>query len=335
MINLITGSAGFIGAALALKLLNQGENVIGVDNLNSYYSPKLKKDRLNRIQSFTNYIHLNGDLSDANFINKIFKDYKPNFVINLAAQAGVRHSIKDPLSFINSNLVGFANILEACRKNNVDHLVYASSSSVYGANTKLPYSIDQSVDHPLNFYAATKKSNELMAHSFSHIYGLPTTGLRFFTVYGPWDRPDMALQTFARAIMHGKPINLYNNGENKRDFTYIDDIVDGITSIIKSPAKSDQNWLGDNPSRATSFAPWRIYNLGNNKPISVLEYLSELEKNLGKKAKKVFLPIQPGEVPVTWSDINETFNNFKFKPKISINDGVKNFSNWFKRYYNY
>lgn len=330
---LVTGSAGFIGSALCLRLLELNNEVIGIDNHSDYYSPTLKEDRLLRQQKYKNYKHIRTDLCDQSSISKIFKDHKPQKVINMAAQAGVRYSLKNPMSYINSNIVGFLNILEGCRYNEVEHLVYASSSSVYGANTLMPYSVNHNVDHPLSLYAATKKSNELMAHSYSHLYELPTTALRFFTVYGPWDRPDMALQKFAKAIINGETIRLFNNGNHQRDFTFIDDIVEGVLRVLNSPAKPKPNWSSDSPDPGSSNAPWKIYNIGNNQPVKLTKYIEVLENSLGKKAKKKFLSIQPGDVPNTWANMDDFVKKFDYKPKNSIEEGVTKFANWFKTYY--
>lgn len=330
---LVTGSAGFIGSALCLRLLQLDNEVIGIDNHNDYYSPILKEDRLLRQQKYKNYKHIRTDLCNQNSISKIFKDHKPQKVINMAAQAGVRYSLKNPMTYINSNIVGFLNILEGCRYNGVEHLVYASSSSVYGANTSMPYSVNHNVDHPLSVYAATKKSNELMAHSYSHLYKLPTTALRFFTVYGPWDRPDMALQKFAKAIINGETIKLFNNGNHQRDFTFIDDIVEGVLRVLNDPAKPKPNWSSDSPDPGSSNAPWKIYNIGNNQPVKLTKYIEVLENSLGKKAKKEFLPIQPGDVPNTWANIDDFVKKFDYNPKNSIEEGVVKFANWFKTYY--
>jgi UDP-glucuronate 4-epimerase len=272
-------------------------------------------------------------LCDQSSISKIFKDHKPQKVINMAAQAGVRYSLKNPMTYINSNIVGFLNILEGCRYNEVEHLVYASSSSVYGANTSMPYSVSHNVDHPLSIYAATKKSNELMAHSYSHLYKLPTTALRFFTVYGPWDRPDMALQKFAKAIINGQTIRLFNNGNHLRDFTFIDDIVEGVLRVLNCPAKPKPNWCSDSPDPSSSNVPWKIYNIGNNQPVKLTKYIEVLENCLGKKAKKEFLSIQPGDVPNTWANIDDFVKKFDYKPKNSIEEGVIKFVNWFEKYY--
>ena len=333
MTTLVSGSAGFIGSALCLRLLNNGENVLGIDNHNDYYSTSLKEDRLKILESNSNYLHHRIDIKDRSKINQLFKKHKPRRVVNLAAQAGVRYSLVNPYSYIDSNLLGFANILECCRENNIEHLVYASSSSVYGANTSMPFSVNDSVNHPLSLYAATKKANELMAHSYSHLYNLPTTGLRFFTVYGPWDRPDMALQKFAKSIVNNEVIKIYNNGNHKRDFTYIDDITDGIVRVLNKPALSNQNWMSDSPDPSTSKAPWRIYNIGNNKPVNLNDYISALENALGKVAKKEFLPIQPGDVPDTWANIDGLVKEFDYQPSTLVENGVKKFAEWFMEYY--
>jgi UDP-glucuronate 4-epimerase len=330
---LVTGSAGFIGSDVVLRLLNRGDEVIGIDNHNDYYDPKIKSDRIERYINYSNYSHLRIDLSDREAIEEAFKKHKPSRVINLAAQAGVRYSIQNPLAYINSNIVGFAHILEACRHHNVEHLVYASSSSVYGANTKIPFSTDQSVDHPISLYAATKKSNELIAHTYSHLYDLPTTGLRFFTVYGPWDRPDMALQKFTKAIINGEPIQIFNHGNHLRDFTFIDDIVEGVIRVLDKNSTPNPNWNNKNPKPNESSAPWNIYNIGNSQPVKLIDYISTLEKFLGKKAKKNFLPIQPGDVADTWADIKDFTLKFEYQPKVSIEEGISKFVKWFRDYY--
>lgn len=330
---LVTGSAGFIGSALSLRLLVRGDEVIGIDNHNDYYSPELKEARLARHIDHENYTHIRGDLADKELIDDIFKTHQPTRVVNLAAQAGVRYSLENPMSYINSNLVGFGHILEGCRHNNVEHLVYASSSSVYGSNTKMPFSIHDNVNHPVSLYAATKKASELMAHSYSHLYQLPTTGLRFFTVYGPWDRPDMALQKFAKAIVNDEPIKLFNYGNHRRDFTYIDDIVEGIMRVLDKPAESNPNWNGDQPDSGTSYAPWTIYNIGNNNPVQLNDYIEALENALGKKAQKELLPLQPGDVPDTYADIDDLIRDMDYKPSTSLDVGMKNFTEWFNSYY--
>jgi len=330
---LVTGAAGFIGSALTLRLLERGDEVIGIDNHNNYYNKALKEARLARQESQPNYIHSRINLADHASIEDLFKKHKPQRVVNLAAQAGVRYSLENPLSYIDSNIVGFGNILEGCRHNDVEHLVYASSSSVYGANTLMPFSVHDNVDHPLSLYAATKKANELMAHTYSHLYGLPTTGLRFFTVYGPWDRPDMALQKFAQAINSGETIQVFNHGNHRRDFTYIDDIVEGVIRILDCPASGNPKWSGDKPDPGTSFAPWRIYNIGNNNPVNIMDYINALENAFGKKANKEFLPIQPGDVPDTWANIDDLEKQFDYKPRTSVMQGVANFAEWYKGYY--
>ncbi|MDB0073769.1 NAD-dependent epimerase [Planktomarina temperata] len=330
---LVTGSAGFIGSALTLRLLERGDEVIGIDNHNDYYSPQLKKDRLARHVDHPQYTHIRGDLADRALVEELFKTHKPNRVVNLAAQAGVRYSLENPTAYIDSNLVGFCHILEGCRHNDIEHLVYASSSSVYGSNTKMPFSVHDNVNHPVSLYAATKKASELMAHSYSHLYKLPTTGLRFFTVYGPWDRPDMALQKFAKAIMSDRPIQLFNYGNHRRDLTYIDDIVEGVIRVLDKPAKPNPEWNGDNPDSGTSYARWRIYNIGNNNPVELNDYISELENALGKKAKKELLPLQPGDVPDTYADVDALVLDMGYKPSTKLEDGMKNFVEWFKSYY--
>ena len=330
---LVTGSAGFIGSMLSLKLLNRGEEIIGVDNHNDYYDPTLKESRLKELKKYSNYEHYRVDLSDQKNLEDIFKDNKPQKVVNLAAQAGVRYSLKNPLAYINSNIVGFANILENCRLNDVEHLVYASTSSVYGANSKMPFSEHDSVNHPLSVYAASKKSNELMAHSYSYLYQLPTTGLRFFTVYGPWGRPDMALFKFTKSILEEKTIDVFNHGKHIRDFTYIDDIVEGVINSLDNPATINIDWKSDHPDPASSKAPWRIYNIGNNKPVQLMEYIKALEKILEKKAKINFLNRQPGDVLDTHANIDNLKKKFGYMPTTSIIDGVAKFVKWYKHYY--
>jgi len=330
---LVTGAAGFIGSTLSLRLLERGDEVIGIDNHNNYYDPALKEARLARQIDHSNYTHIRIDLADRAGMSALFEEHQPQRVVNLAAQAGVRYSLENPLSYIDSNLVGFGHILEGCRHNGVEHLVYASSSSVYGSNTKMPFSVHHNVDHPLSLYAATKKANELMAHTYSHLYGLPTTGLRFFTVYGPWDRPDMALQKFAQAITKGETIKVFNYGNHRRDFTYIDDIVEGVIRILDRPAPPNPDWSSEKPDSATSSAPWRVYNIGNNNPVNLMDYISALEEALGKEAKKEFLPIQPGDVPETYADVTDLVKEFDYKPNTSVKDGIANFAMWFSGYY--
>jgi len=331
---LVTGAAGFIGSAVAMRLLARGDEVIGVDNHNTYYDPLLKEARLARHLNEEKYTHIRMDIQDRDNVEKLFLDYKPNRVINLAAQAGVRYSLENPKAYIDSNIVGFSNILESCRNHEISHLVYASSSSVYGANTEMPFSIHHNVDHPLSIYAATKKANELMAHSYSHLFKIPTTGLRFFTVYGPWDRPDMALQKFTKAIINKEKIKVYNFGNHRRDFTYIDDIVEGVVRVLDNPAKQDPEWSGENPDPATSSAPWRIYNIGSNSPVKLLDYINALEGALGLEANKELLPIQPGDVPDTFANVDDLVEDFNYKPLTPISEGIKNFVNWYNEFYN-
>jgi len=331
---LITGSAGFIGSTLALRLLERGDTVIGIDNHNDYYDPKLKEDRLARFADHPGYTHLRLDLADREGIKACFETYKPRRVVNLAAQAGVRYSIENPLAYIDSNIVGFAHILEGCRHNDVEHLVYASSSSVYGANTTMPFSVHYNVDHPLSLYAASKKSNELMAHTYSHLYNLPTTGLRFFTVYGPWGRPDMALFKFTRAILAGEKIPVFNYGKHRRDFTYVDDIVEGVIRVLDQPARSNPAWSGANPDAGTSMAPWQVYNIGNNSPVELMDYIAALEKALGKKAEMEMLPLQPGDVPDTYADVSDLVEQFDYKPATPVEQGIASFVAWYRNYFN-
>ena len=329
---MVTGTAGFIGSAVAMRLLERGDEVVGIDNHNDYYDPKLKEDRLARFADDSNYHHVRADLADTEAVTAVFEQHKPHRVINLAAQAGVGYSIENPMAYIKSNIVGFANILEGCRHFDVEHLVYASSSSVYGANTSLPFSIHQNVDHPLSFYAASKKSNELMAHSYSHLYNLPTTGLRFFTVYGPWGRPDMALFKFTKNILAGKPIKLFNHGHHKRDFTYIDDIVEGIIRVLDRPATPNREWRGDNPDAGSSSAPWRVYNIGNSNPVNLMDYVSVLEEALGKTSEKISLPLQPGDVPDTCANVDDLFDEFGYRPQTMVSDGISLFVEWYMGY---
>ena len=331
---LVTGSAGFIGSALSIRLLDRGDEVIGIDNHNDYYDPVLKEARLARHINHDKYTHIHMDIENGKAVEGLFKEYEFDGVVNLAAQAGVRYSIENPLAYINTNLVGFGHILEGCRHNNVAHLVYASSSSVYGSNTKMPFSIHYNVDHPLSLYAASKKANELMAHTYSSLYNLPTTGLRFFTVYGPWGRPDMALFKFTKAILAGQKLKVFNYGNHRRDFTYIDDIVEGVIRVLDKPAQSNPDWCGDNPDSGTSFAPWRVYNIGNNSPIELMDYIKAIESALGIEAIKELLPLQPGDVPDTYADVDDLIREFDYKPSTSVTQGVKNFVDWFKEYNN-
>ncbi len=330
---LVTGAAGFIGSTLVLRLLARGDTVIGIDNHNDYYDPAIKEARLERFASHPNYTHLRIDLADRKAICDCFSTHKPQRVVNLAAQAGVRYSIENPMAYIDSNIVGFAHILEGCRHNGVEHLVYASSSSVYGANTAMPFSIHQNVDHPLSLYAASKKSNELMAHTYSHLYGLPTTGLRFFTVYGPWGRPDMALFKFTKAILAGEPIQVFNYGKHRRDFTYIDDIVEGVIRVLDRPAPIDPNWQGDQPDPGTSNAPWRVYNIGNSSPVELMGYIGALESALGKKAEMELLPLQAGDVPDTYANVEDLVEQFGYQPSTTVEAGISRFVAWYRDYF--
>jgi len=331
---LVTGAAGFIGSALSIRLLDRGDEVVGVDNHNDYYDPALKEARLARHNDHANYTHIRMDIEDGVAVEKLFQEHSFDGVVNLAAQAGVRYSLENPLAYINTNIVGFTHILEGCRHRSVPHLVYASSSSVYGANTHMPFSIHDNVDHPLSLYAASKKANELMAHTYSHLYGLPTTGLRFFTVYGPWGRPDMALFMFTRAILEGEKISLYNYGNHRRDFTYVDDIVEGVIRVLDRPAVPNPEWDGDNPDSGSSAAPWRVYNIGNNSPVELLDYIGAIEDSLGIKADKELLPLQPGDVPDTYADVDDLVREFNYKPSMSMKQGVKNFVDWYREYKN-
>lgn len=331
---LVTGAAGFIGSHVSQRLLDRGDTVIGLDNLNDYYDVQLKKDRLKYVVGeHENFHFLKADLEDRQAINRLFSDHSIDQVIHLAAQAGVRYSIENPHSYIDSNIVGFMNILEACRHHSVQHLVYASSSSVYGSNQKLPFSIHDDVDHPISLYAATKKSNELMAHTYSHLFGLPTTGLRFFTVYGPWGRPDMSMFLFTSAIFEGRPVQVNNHGKMKRDFTYIDDIVEGVLRTSDNTAQPHPDWDAMNPDPGTSAAPYRVYNIGNNNPVDLLHYLSVVEKNVGKEAIKNMQPMQAGDVPETYADIDDLTRDVGFTPNTPIEDGVKKFVDWYREYY--
>jgi len=329
---LVTGSAGFIGSALSIRLLDRGDEVVGIDNHNEYYDPKLKEARLARHVDHPNYTHIRINLEDRAAMADLFEREQFDSVVNLAAQAGVRYSLENPMAYIDTNLVGFGHILEGCRHNQVKHLVYASSSSTYGLNTKQPFSTHECVNHPVSLYAATKKANELMAHTYSHLYNLPTTGLRFFTVYGPYDRPDMALQKFTRAIIAGEPITVFNYGKHRRDFTYIDDIVEGIVRILDRPAPANPEWNSNNPDPATSSAPYRVYNIGNNNPVELMDYIEALETSLGMIAEKELLPLQPGDVPDTYADVDDLVEEFGYKPSMSVKQGVANFVNWYKNY---
>lgn len=330
---LVTGSAGFIGAAVSKALLDRGDEVLGIDNMSPYYDVNLKRARLERIANHTCFQFNEEDLINDREIEKIFTDFRPERVINLAAQAGVRYSLENPSAYIDSNIVGFQHILDCCRRHDVEHLVYASSSSVYGANVVMPFSVHHSVNHPLSLYAATKKANELMAHCYSHLYRLPTTGLRFFTVYGPWGRPDMALFKFTRNILDGKPIQVFNEGRQSRDFTYIDDIVTGVLLALDTIAKPNADWSPESPDPATSDAPYRVYNIGNNRPVNLLYFIEVLEGCLKTEAKKELLPMQPGDVPRTFADVADLCKNLGYRPDTRVEDGVRQFVNWYRSYY--
>lgn len=330
---LITGTAGFIGSAVAKSLLEKGDEIIGFDNVNDYYDVDLKEARLSRLKKSANFIELRESLENQQAVQKTFADHKPQRVIHLAAQAGVRYSIENPKAYVDANLVGFLHILEGCRHNNIEHLVYASSSSVYGANTSMPFSVHDNVDHPLSLYAASKKANELMAHTYSHLYGLPTTGLRFFTVYGPWGRPDMALFRFTKSILEGKPIDVYNYGNHRRDFTYIDDIVEGIIRVHENIAEANANWSGDQPDPGSSNACYRLYNIGNHQPVDLLRFIEILESCLGKTAKKNFLPMQDGDVPETYADVTDLIKDVDYQPQTPVETGIARFVEWYKGFY--
>jgi UDP-glucuronate 4-epimerase len=333
MRTLVTGAAGFIGAQLSLRLLERGDEVVGIDCLDPYYDVELKKVRLARLAARGGFTDLRIRLEDRAAVAGAFAAHRPDRVVNLAAQAGVRYSLENPLAYVDSNLVGFANVLEGCRHNGVGHLVYASSSSVYGANTNMPFSVHHNVDHPLSLYAATKKANELMAHTYSHLYGVPTTGLRFFTVYGPWGRPDMALFKFTKAILAGLPIEVFNYGRHRRDFTYVDDIVEGVIRVLDRPAAPNPAWSGDAPDSATSLAPYRLYNIGNQNPVELMRYIEVLEECLGRKAEKILLPLQAGDVPDTYADVEDLVRDTGYLPATPIETGVRNFVDWYRDYY--
>ncbi|MBS3774591.1 MAG: NAD-dependent epimerase [Bacteroidales bacterium] len=346
---LVTGTAGFIGFHLAQKLIARGDEVVGLDNINDYYEPSLKYDRMgetgieqsaveyNRLiksTKYSNYRFIKLELKDKDNLFQLFEHEKFDRVCHLAAQAGVRYSITHPYAYLDSNMIGFMNILEACRHNKTEHLTYASSSSVYGMNESMPFSTHDNVDHPISLYAASKKSNELMAHTYSHLYSLPTTGLRFFTVYGPWGRPDMALFLFTKAILNNQQIDVYNNGNMQRDFTYIDDIIEGVIRVIDHPPSGNPDWNGEYPDPASSPAPYRIYNIGNNNPVHLMDFIRAIEKETGREAKKNFMPMQPGDVYKTWADVNDLIEDFGYRPRTDIREGVKRFVEWFKAYYN-
>lgn len=330
---LVTGAAGFIGSSTALRLLARGDTVLGIDNLNDYYDVNLKKARLARLADHAGFEFVELDISDRAGVERLFAEQKIDRVVNLAAQAGVRYSIENPHAYVDSNLVGFVNILEGCRHAKVEHLVYASSSSVYGANESLPFSVHDNIDHPLSLYAATKKANELMAHTYSSLYQLPTTGLRFFTVYGPWGRPDMALFKFTKSILAGEPIDVFNYGKHRRDFTYIDDIVEGVIRTLDHTAQSNPDWNGAKPDPGTSRAPWRVYNIGNSQPVELLTYIECIEQAIGKKAELNLLPMQPGDVPDTFADVADLVADVGYQPSTPVEVGVRNFVNWYRDYY--
>lgn len=330
---LVTGAAGFIGYHLSHRLLQSGIHVTGIDNMNTYYDVSLKEARLEKLMRFKTFSFVKCDLADQKKMESLFDGHRWDVVVNLAAQAGVRYSIENPRAYVDSNLVGFVNILECCRHHSVRHLVFASSSSVYGANTKMPFSVHHNVDHPVSLYAATKKSNELMAHAYSHLYGLPCTGLRFFTVYGPWGRPDMALFLFTRAIYEGKPIQVFNHGKMQRDFTYIDDIVEGVVRVMGNSPEPNPSWKGDQPDPGTSYVPYKLYNIGNNQPVTLMDFIETVEKALGKRAQKEFLDMQPGDVPATYADVDDLIQDVGFKPDTSLQVGIERFVAWYKEYY--
>jgi len=330
---LVTGAAGFIGFHLSRRLARDGRTVIGLDNLNDYYDVRLKLARLKELELFTDFSFIKLDLADRPAMEQLFAEHRFDRVVNLAAQAGVRYSLKNPHAYIDSNIVGFMNILEGCRHARVPHLVFASSSSVYGLNTKMPFSVHDNVDHPISLYAATKKANELMAHSYSHLYGLPATGLRFFTVYGPWGRPDMALFLFTEAIIQGRPIKVFNHGKMKRDFTYIDDIIEGVVRVMDRIPEPDPHWNGDRPDPGSSPAPYRLYNIGNNNSVPLMEFIEAIESALGRTAQKEFLPMQPGDVPASFADVDDLMTAVGFKPDTALEKGIANFANWYLEYF--
>jgi UDP-glucuronate 4-epimerase len=332
---LVTGAAGFIGSHVAQRLLDRGYELVGLDNLNEYYDVTLKQARLARLTTQPNFRFVKLDLADTAAMATLFASEKFARVVHLAAQAGVRYSLEDPHAYVRSNVTGTLCVLEGCRHNAVGHLVYASTSSVYGANTNMPFSVHNIADHPLSLYASTKRANELMAHNYSALFGLPTTGLRFFTVYGPWGRPDMALFLFTRNILEGKPIDVFNHGHHRRDFTYVDDIAEGVVRVLERPPQSDPKWRSDAPDPATSFAPFRLYNIGNNRPVELLRYIEVIEECLGRKAQKNFLPLQPGDVPETCADIDDLVRDVGYRPATPVEVGVKNFVEWFCGYYGY
>jgi UDP-glucuronate 4-epimerase len=330
---LVTGAAGFIGFHLSKRLVDRGDDVVGLDNLNDYYDVNLKLDRLKQLKFERNFRPVRIDLSDRESVSRLFSEERFDVVVNLAAQAGVRYSLKNPYAYADSNVSGFLNVLEGCRHHGVKHLVFASSSSVYGANTKMPFSVHDNVDHPVSLYAATKKANELMAHTYSNLYALPCTGLRFFTVYGPWGRPDMAYFLFTKAILEGRPIDVFNYGKMQRDFTYIDDIIEGVVRVMDRIPEANPLWSGDNPDPSTSYAPYKLYNIGHNSPVELMRFIEVLEDCLGKTAAKNLLPIQPGDVPATYADIADLTRDVGFRPSTTIEEGIKKFVDWYKEYY--
>ena len=330
---LVTGAAGFIGFHLSKRLLEEGCQVVGLDIINDYYDPAIKEARLELLKPYEKFKFVKIDLADKPAMDELFAQEKFDVVVNLAAQAGVRYSLVNPQSYVDSNLVGFVNILEGCRHNDVKHLVFASSSSVYGSNTKMPFSVHDNVDHPVSLYAASKKSNELMAHAYAHLFGVPCTGLRFFTVYGPWGRPDMALFLFTKAILEDKPINVFNYGRMQRDFTYIDDIIEGVVRVMAKPAAPNSEWSGDNPDPGSSYAPYKIYNIGNNQPVELMHFIKVIEETLGKKAEKNLLPLQPGDVPATYADIDDLVKDTGFKPSTPLEIGIPKFIEWYRDYF--
>ena len=331
---LVTGAAGFIGSAVSTKLLKRGDQVIGVDSLDPYYDVDLKEARLVNLRELEGFTDVRADIVDPGAFMELYKQARPDRVVHLAAQAGVRHSLKDPFRYVDVNVTGFLSVLEACRHEGTEHLVYASTSSVYGANTHMPFSTSHNVDHPVSIYAATKKANELMAHTYSHLFSVPTTGLRFFTVYGPWGRPDMALFTFTRKILAGEPIDVFNHGKHQRDFTYVDDITESLVRVLDKPAESDPAWDSDNPEPSTSAAPYRLFNIGSNNPIDLMRYIEALENALGREATKNFLPLQPGDVPATFADVLPLAEFTGFKPSTPVEVGIANFVDWYRRFYN-
>ena len=330
---LVTGTAGFIGSHLALRLLERGDEVVGIDNVNDYYDPALKLARLERVKAHAGFTEVRGDIEDVALVARAFAEHRPDRVVNLAAQAGVRYSLENPRAYVDANVIGFLNVLEGCRHNDVEHLVYASTSSVYGARTDMPFSVHRPVEHPVSLYAATKKANELMAHTYSHLFGLPTTGLRFFTVYGPWGRPDMALFLFTRQILAGEPIDVFNHGRHRRDFTYIDDIVEGVVRTLDRVATPNADWSGDDPDPASAAAPYRLYNIGNNEPVELERYIEVLERCLDRRAVKNLLPLQPGDVPDTYADMSDLERDVGYRPRTSVEDGVARFVEWYRDYY--